>query len=181
MSCISQCSQLLWVRLHTPWFSQQIGGKWTSISPLQWSHRHGPIPTVILVQNAGYHQTCHFSFQVMSMSMNVNEKIKTLPRHLGALYQSLTPRIIDVMGQTPWQTTPNITRNGFKGKTNSGKSSPNRFLLFLFPYPPTPAKQGAARQGIGGSDSTHQRQIRNNSWTTTSQKLFNSNSSTIDR
>ena len=160
MSCISQCSQSLWVRLHTPWFSQQIGGKWISISPLQWSHRHGPIPTVILVQNAGYHQTCHFSFQVMSMSMNVNEKIKTLPRHLGALYQSLTPRIIDVMGQTPWQTTPNITRNGFKG---IAKPFPTIFVSLS-------ADPGQARGSAPGN-----RRFRLNSSTTNSQQLLNNN------
>ena len=48
-------------------------------------------------------------------------------------------------------------------------------------YLPTPAKQGGARQGIGGSDSTHQQQLRNKTSTTPFQQLFGNNFSTIDR
>ena len=48
-------------------------------------------------------------------------------------------------------------------------------------YLPTPAKQGGARQGIGGSDSTRQQQLRNNTSTTTSQQLFDNNISTINK
>ena len=45
--------------------------------------------------------------------------------------------------------------------------------LYIYIHPPTPAKQGGARQGIGGSNSTRQQQLRNNSTGTLGANVIN--------